>query len=204
MKKIIGKLLANSFLLVIGCAILYIVYLRECRDHLRVPENMVLVRKSYLDSLSIIPHDTVRIHDTTIIGKTIKIPVEIPVPIATADTQVVIYRDSTVTDSIRFWQDIWVRGMIERWEKRYQPITFIQEKTIETFIPVPKPYEVPVVKRELFLYGTVGGSPNTFMFGAGLAYVNKKGSFYGLKIDRFGQTNIYGFNIGAKLRLGKQ
>ena len=209
MKDIIKKLLSNTILLVIIIGGLYILYLRECRRPLECPPpDQVLVSQGFLDSLTMIanqPPDTISVHDTVIITDRVIVSVEIPIPVF-IDSTTNFYQDSTISDSIRHFQSIWIKGNnIINWEKAYEPIVFFRETTIEVSNPIPIPYEVPVVQRELFAYGTLGGSQINSAFGVGLLFTTKTRYIYGAEVVRWKETNIWSVKIGGRIlpRKGK-
>ena len=203
MKDIIKKFLGNTLLIVGIIGLLYILYLQECRRPLKCPPpEQVLVAQSFLDSLEMIanqPPDTILVHDTSFITLRIQVPVYIPAPVK-IDSTTNFYEDSTVSDSIRHFQSIWVKGNeIIDWTKSYEPIVFFREVRVEIPKPVPVPYEVPVVQRELFLYGTLGGSQIDPAFGVGVLFATKTRYVYGAEWVRWEATNIWSFKIGSRI-----
>jgi len=183
-------------LLIIG--IVYIIFLRECKY--KPPEGFSLVETYYLEALEKIVNTP---PDTFVVTKLIKgDPVTIThteFVYVTDSTQLKIYTDSIVNDSINVWSSIYIDGFLRSWEWKYKPITTTIERNINIYVPkiVEKPVPVPV--KGLYLSGIAGGNMDSFVFGAGIDFITKKNNLYGLQYQRFGEKNIYSVRIGAKI-----
>lgn len=176
------------FLIAFGIAIIYLIFLRE--------------RKTSIQ--------TIRITDTIpgpvrVIYDTMYIEVEKPVYLTKVihpdtvyvDTStLLVYKDSIVNDSIRFWQDVWVSGTISFWNQKYEPIIITHEVIKEQ--PLFVNQVVPA--RKLYLSGIIGGNVETFAPGVGIDYINRKDNLYGLSVQYLNGKPLYGFRIGAKIQ----
>ncbi|GAG61470.1 unnamed protein product [marine sediment metagenome] len=143
--------------------------------------------------------------DTFIIKTTITEP-----PVHTTHTEFVymtdtvypglnIVEDSIVNDSIRIWDRLYIEGLLNKWERRYEPVI----RTIETEIkvPVPQIVEKPVYlpARGLYFGPVIGGNNNAFLFGGSLDYVTSRDNIYKLQFVRVGGDNFYMLGMGTKL-----
>ena len=173
------KTLSKATIILLAIGVLFLIYLLECnRTPAEEPcpgDGYVCIDIDTWDSVLAImamPPDTF-IKEVQIKGDPVIVEVEVPVPIA-VDPETNLYVDSLVNDSIRFWQEIWTDGTINKWEKRYEPIMFFTEVTIEKLVPQIVEKEIPVYERMIFMSGAAGGNQSAFMFGVDLDYVNKK------------------------------
>ena len=197
------KQLNKVSVILLGVAVLFIVYLLECKrnDCLELKDGEMVIATSLWEEVMALadkPADTTYIHDTIIIKKPVYIRIEIPVPVETKDS-ITHYQDSIVNDEIRFWEDIWVKGVISAWEKKYEPVIQIREITTERIVPQIVEMEVPIYKRELYLSGALGGNAEMFSYGVDLDFINKKRNVYGLQYRRVHNEGFYYFKIGTKL-----
>lgn len=184
------------------CLIAYIIFLQECKrdSEYDVPPGKVLVSESFLDSLNKIP-DTITIKQDTVIYITerIHVPGDIPDPQPLPPDRN-FYHDSIVTDKVKIWADLTIKGELEDWDWWYQLYLPTIERTVEIPKLYPAPYGVPVFKTGLYGSFEVGGThTGKFMFGAGLDLVTKKQNIYGLQYIRFGDNDIIGFKIGTRI-----
>lgn len=126
--------------------------------------GMVLVKKSFLDSLGNIKPDTV-IHIDTIPSPpdTFWMEKKVPVPVYTKDSTLIAYHDSLKTKdfSIHLFDTISRQGIIKKrfWQYRTFNNTIVKE--ISVIRPIPTPY--PFCEKSRFrYYGMIG-------FGSGFA-----------------------------------
>jgi hypothetical protein len=106
-----------------------------------------------------------------------------------------------VTDSIRFWQDLYVQGKVQKWNKRYEPIihTITNQTTITNTVPVDRP--VLITDNGLYISGMAGGNKDAFLFGGNIDLITKKDFMYGAGYQRFGNENFYLVRFGAKIKI---
>jgi len=158
---------------------------RYCTERYNCPgKGNVIVSQAFLDSLEIVanqPPDTV-IKEVITKGKPVYVDRPVPTPVE-VEPDLKLYSDSIVNDSINIFDDIWVRGTIERWERRYQTVYKETIKEITISKPVPIKYEVPAPQRGL--YGAAGlgyelNYKNPLLSGE-LIYLTKKGKFIGIQ-----------------------
>lgn len=121
----------------------------------KIPEGKILVNKTFLDSLSNLKPDTLKII-TKGDPYSVEVPVYVPVP-QKEDSSSVYYSDSLVNSKIAvfLWDTIQKRtGKITG--RKWQYKLFVPEK-IETVItkPFPMPYAVEKPAKEWRYYGKV-------------------------------------------------
>ena len=183
----------------------YVVFLQECSRPDKLPPGKIVVDQSFLDSLSVIanrPPDTVRIDTFITRWKTEfrdrKIPKLIPI-----DSETNYYSDSTINDTLSFWVNATVKGLLIEWNWRHEISLIEVEKIVEVARPFPVPYEVPVRHTGLYMAMRVGGGTHSgkFLFGADLDLINKKDNTYGIQYTRFGEENLIAFKVGRKIKL---
>ena len=187
---------------------------RSCSS---LPDGKVIVNQSAVDSLNayiaftdsvknllLIP-DTIKI-DTIYVEKihyTTSVPDHV---IDDSDPDVVHVSDSLIVkDTVYVWTDIIVRGRVQditiNW--RYKPTI----RKIETTIEIPTPYPViETITNEVIKYSTghylsLAAGGNAKMFNFGLDYtITRENWIYGLEYRRYGDQNVYGFQVGVNLR----
>jgi hypothetical protein len=198
--------LRNGALILLVIAVLYIIFLRECKKPEPCPPvGQVLVSQKTWDSIQIIANmPPVTIIDTFYLkGDTVWVSSPLPVPVPDPeDSTINNYSDSLVNENINVWIDFRLRGTLLDRNWHYIPI--ITEITKETINYVPKivDREVPVPKDGYYLSGILGGrAAMPIMYGASLDLVTKKGNLYGMQFQRMGTQNFYSFRLGAKIRL---
>lgn len=196
-------------LMIIG--VLYILFLRECKNPFPCPaEDEKIVKKSDWQSMIDAANKPPIIHiDTVYIkGETVYVP-GIPVsdlPDVDPDSIIFSYEDSLVNKEIDVKYSFVTEGRLLAKEWSYKPIqTIIHE--IDS-IPYPVPVEVlkelKIAQNGLYLYGTAGGNDKSFLFGGGLDYITKKETELGGMYQRFGSENIYSIKLGVRLRFGRK
>lgn len=201
----------NFSISLMGIAIIvlvaYVLFLQECSRPDKLPPGKTVVDQSFLDSLSDIanrPPDTVKI-DTFITRWKTEFrdhPVPELVPI---DSETNYYSDSTSNDTLSFWVNATVKGLLIEWNWRHEISLVEVEKIVEVTKPLPVPYEVPVKHTGLYVAIRTGGSTHDgkFLFGVDLDLINKNDNIYGIQYTRFGEENLIGFKIGTKIKLKK-
>jgi hypothetical protein len=200
------KILENGIGILIIVLVLYILFLHQCRGKdYWIPENQVLVNKTTWDSIEkkyFTRDSLIYIHDSFEVKEPVYITHDSLIYIEDS-TGIKHYPDSLVNDSIRIWDDLYVKGIITKWDRRYEPVIH----TIETkvTVTVPQLVEVPVYNSDNGLYPSLimGGNSNTFIFGAGIDLITKKDFMYGFQYQRFGNENFYSIRFGAKLKIFK-
>jgi len=210
--KIKSNLLKGFFVASVVFLIGFHVYNNYKKD--RIPEGMVLVSQSTVDSLrayiaiadsleilaNMVP-DTTIVHDTIYLD-TMQIVETTPVPQVQNDTN--FYQDSLkvkgkVDVAISFKVDGKLTTPI-KWE--YKPI--IQKFEIIVEKPVPYPViktvnvDVPKYYTGHYLSLAIGGNDKMFTFGMDYDFV-KKNNIYGLQYRRYGDINVYGVKVGVNL-----
>lgn len=175
----------------------------------RIPEGMVLVKQSFLDSLQLVadmPPDTVKV-DSIIQGPTVYVdkPVPVPVYINPGDTLQKIYRDSIRAPGINARVDMKVYGRLTGIRWQYTPITNLVTYTIEKKVPYPVRYEVPVKVPQTGMYLELGlgrGFDKSFAGSAELFILTKKGALIGGELGYL-QQPYFQFKVGAPIRFAR-
>jgi len=160
------------------------------------PSGTVLVKQSFLDSLSILPdtvyQDTIVWRDTTIYKDR-----PIPTPIPTAEPEIVMYVDSLVNDSTYLVIKDKIQGvLLER------QIDFARALSYR-FIRIPYPVIVdrPVVvpnSPPFTLYGDIafGGNANAFLLGGEVGFINKSQIKFGAQVLTNFEDRFYIIKLG--------
>lgn len=196
------KLLSNGLLALLIIAILYIIFLRECKKTEPCPaDNEVIVPKNVWDEIQALANKPAVTHiDTVYIkGVTVYVDKPIPIPVHDKDTTVLIYNDTLKRKDIDVSYTLKVRGVMLNRKWSYNPIITEVFRTDTIYVPklIDKPYKVPA--SGLFGYFTAGGNANSFIFGGGLDFITKKNTELGYMYQRFGASNIHSFKLGVKL-----
>jgi hypothetical protein len=195
------NLLRSGVLVLITVMLVYILFLQQCRGkNYWIPKGKIIVNKSAWDSLkNIKPTIDTIIHDTIDIGDIVYVPHDSLIYVVDS-MGMKHYSDSIVNDSIHIWNDLFVQGIIKKWDQRYEPV--IRTITETVTITVPQFVEVPVYNSDNGLYPSiiVGGNSGSFLFGGGIDLITKKDYLYGLQYQRFGNKNIYSFKLGFKIK----
>jgi len=180
-----------------------IVYLRECTTGVYdVPEDHTLVHdttwQKFTEAATAAPDTVYRDTGTThIIVEYRDRPVPVPVAV---EPDINRYRDSTLTDTFKFWIEADIRGSLDRWDWWFDITRQVITNTVE--IPAPYPVEVPVPLSQagwyvsLGLGGTHTGKPAA---GLGLDYITKEERLYGAQYTRIGSDNFYMFRLGTRI-----
>jgi hypothetical protein len=195
----------NGVVILLAIAVLYIIFLRECKRPDPCPaEDEIIIKKSDWQSMinaanKPAKHDTVWIKgDIVYVPTTSDNPLPQPRP-ELADSSNT-YADSLINKEINVYYNFKVKGSLEWREWSYKPII----KRITDSIPYPvyvkgDPYEVKVLQNGLYAYGLAGGNMNSFLFGGGLDFITKKNTEFGYMYQRFGSDNIHSVKLGIKL-----
>jgi len=178
-----------------------LIFAGECkRNNVCPPKGYVLVTDGFIDTLQMIadtPADTV--HDTTIVkGDIIYITKEVPVPVS-IDPQTNFYTDSLIKKDISVWVDITVKGVVTKWDWKYQPVIIKETETITIYKPKPVPYEIKISKSGMYASLGVGGNEFAFILSGGIDYINRRDKLYGVQYMRFSEQNYYLFRLGTKI-----
>jgi hypothetical protein len=206
MKDFLSKFLSNGLLILLVIAVLYILFLRECKKPEPCPaDNEVLVPRVVWDKIQELANKPpiVRI-DTVWIIKPIKDPdpqPPLPGPQTTIDSTIVTYQDSLVNNEINVWVDYKVKGLLLDRKWHYKAISSVI--TIDSIIYVPKIVDkeifVDVPQNGFYAYGIAGGNNNAFIFGGGLDFITKKSTEIGYLYQRFGTENFHSVKVGVRL-----
>jgi hypothetical protein len=202
-------ILRNGSFILLLVAVLYILFLRECKHPLPCPpEDKVLIPKTAWDSILAIANKppVVKI-DTVWLEKPVINPdpqPPMPDPIF-VDSTTTDYKDSLVNKEIHVYYDFKVKGTLLSRNWSYKPIQVYITRDSIIYVPkiveIPKPVET--LRNALFGYGIVGGNQNSFLFGGGLDFVTKKGTQIGYQYQRFGAENFHSVKFGAKIKFKK-
>lgn len=200
MKEILNRLISNGALLLLIIAVLYILFLRECKKPLPCPaEDEVIVKKdTWKEMIALADKPPITHIDTIYIkGETIIVDNPLPPPVFSGDTT--IYSDSLIRSDINVSYNFKVKGVLLNRKWAYNPIVTEVFRTDSIFVPQLIEVPVKVPKRGLFVYGTAGGNNSAFLFGGGLDFVTKKNTEIGYMFQRFGDVNFHSVKIGVKL-----
>jgi len=201
------KILRNIQLPIVAIIILFIVliFTRECgnRDCI-LPNGKILVNKSFMDSLQKIattPPDTI-IKTSYIKGDVVYVEKKVPVPVA-VDTSINIYLDSLIRKDISVWAEITAKGIITKWDWRYQSTIIKDSVTITIYKPKPVKYEVSISKSGVYASLGVGGNESAFILSGELDLITSRDKLYGVQYMRFSEQNYYLFRLGTKIKFSK-
>lgn len=184
--------------------VIVLIFTREFkRNEICPPEGYALISDNFIDSLTAIanmPPDTIR--DTLFLkGDIVYLPgKEVPVPVP-VDAKINFYADSIVNDSVSVWVEITVRGIITKWDWKYQPIIIKESVTIKIPVIKPVPYEVSISKSGMYASLGIGGNQSAFILFGGIDYINRKDKLYGVQLMRWNEQNYYLFRLGTKIKL---
>lgn len=181
-------LLKNGWLIVLVLLVLYLLVLRECKPRIEtreVTKEIVIRDTTYITiakpiRVEVPVPDPVYIRDTVVIQKPVKV-----------DEDLLMYATSTVNDSIRVWDSVYVYGTIDRWWRVYEPVIFTRE--------VEKLQTQVKNKSHLYLSGQVGGNMDMFVPGASLDFVTKKGNLYGVQGQYINNSFVPSFRMGFRI-----
>ncbi len=203
MKNFTLKLSVVVIIVLVGI----ILYLRECTpDDYQVPEGHVLVHdttwEEFTRAANAAPDTVYRDTGTThIIVEYRDRPVPVPVEV---EPDINLYKDSTLSDTFKFWIEAYVKGTLDRWNWEFDITRQVITNTVE--IPAPYPVEVPVPVSKAGVYISLGiGGTHTGKMGTGprLDYLTKKDRMYGIAYTRIGPENFYEFRLGTRIRLNR-
>ena len=172
-----------KYLVFLGVVILLVII--ACKYE-RVPEGMVEVRKTWLDSLQAVAEskpDSVIVETVDTVNYPVPVPVEVKVPVyITQDTTE--YLDTLQTDYFALYlRDRYYNNALQQRSFTYD--VYIPEKTITIYEKIPMPYEVTVSQPRFY-----GGVQAGNLFSADISY-RAKNNFYGIGIGYYGKTFVY-------------
>ena len=197
--------LSNGALILLAIAVLYIIFLRECKKPPPCPaEDEMIIKKTDWQSMidaanKPAKHDTIWLKgDIVYVPTTPDNPLPQPKPEPKDSTNT--YADSLVKKDIDVHYTFKVKGTLLSREWNYKPIV---QRIIDS-IPYPvyvkgDPYEVKISQRGLYINGSAGGNSTAFIFGGGLDFITKKQTELGYQYQRFGNQNFHSVKFGAKL-----
>lgn len=214
------NIFATLLILILGGSTIYFARNKE----LKIPEDKVLVDKSYIDSLSNISStDTIIEYKDSIIYQTqvkyiepeieVKDSAEITLEEYVRALEIVKLdvEDSISTEQLKIWTR--VQFDYEKYDDWGQPVKSeikyefklppIIQRTIHK--PIAFPYEVTkyVTDKEANLYATISSDlsikSETFIPSVGLTFITKRNALYGAKIGLYEGKPIYGLTLGFKL-----
>ena len=195
----------NGVVILLVIAVLYIIFLRECKRPDPCPaEDEVIIKKSDWQSMidagnKPAKHDTVWIKgDIVYVPTTPDNPLPQPKP-EPKDTTINKYSDSLIKKDINVNYSFQVRGELLNRTWTYNPIITRITDSIPYAVPVEVLKIVKQPARGLFVYGTAGGNADSFLFGGGLDFITKKNTELGYMYQRFGPDNIHSIKLGVKL-----
>jgi hypothetical protein len=201
---IFNKVVSNGFLLLLIIAVLYILFLRECKKPPPCPaQDEMIIKKSDWNNLVALADKppVVRVDTFWKKGEIIYINSPLPPSKPQKDTTINKYEDSLVNDSIDVQYKFFVRGKLIGRTWQYKPITTVI--TIDSLIYVPKVVEIEkrieVLKNGLYAYGIAGGNATSFLFGGGLDFITKKDTEIGYLYQRFGSQGFHSVKLGARI-----
>jgi hypothetical protein len=196
----------NGIVVLLVIAVLYIIFLRECKKSPPCPaDDEMIVKKSDWKSMINAANKPAIIHIDTVKGETIYVPTDPDNPPPQPepellDSTINNYSDSLVKPDVHVHYDFKVKGTLEWREWNYKPITIKETDSIPYPVYVKgDPYEVKISERGLYIHGTAGGNGNSFLWGGGLDLITKKNTELGYLYQRFGKENFHSFKLGIKL-----
>jgi hypothetical protein len=200
----------KGVLILLVIAVLYILYLRECKHPIPCPaDNEVIVPRDVWNKIQELANkpptvhiDTIKIKGDVVYTPTTPLPQPKPEP---KDSTINSYADSLVNEEIDVHYNFKVRGELLDRSWKYSP-TFTIVKEIDSIpypilIEVPKPYAKP--QCGIYINGIAGGNKSAFLFGGGLNLITKKETLIGYQYQRFGNENFHSVLFGAKIKFGK-
>jgi hypothetical protein len=198
--------LSNGALILLAIAVLYIIFLRECKKPEPCPAEgeMIISIDAWKKIQELVnAKPTIHIDTLYITGPTVYVPGK-PLPNADPDDQdttINSYSDSLIQKDINAWYRFKVHGTLIERQWAYKPIiTSIHEiDSIPYPVYVTEVKELLIPQRGLYLYGIGGGNANTFIFGGGLDYITKKNTEIGYLFQRYGTENFHSVKLGIKL-----
>lgn len=220
MKWTFANIFASLLILILGGATIYF-----SNREPQIPQDKVLVDRSFIDSLKQIseatPDTVIEYKDTTIVKTQIKyIEPKLEAPGEEISTEQYLnalnlvkldVQDSVITDRLSVWSrvqfdyekiDEWGNPVKSELEYIFK-VPSIIEKTIHKSVPMPFETVKYVEQKKSNLYATIsghlGGKFDTFIPSVGLTLTTKKGGLYGVKIGYFNNKPVYGLTLGLKL-----
>jgi hypothetical protein len=195
----------NGVVVLLVIAVLYIIFLRECKKPDPGPaKDEIIIKKSDWQSMidaanKPATHDTIWLKgDIVYVPTTPDNPLPDPQPEPNNSTNT--YADSLVNKEIYVHYDFKIKGTLLSRNWSYRPIIEIRTDSIPYPVYVKgDPYEVKISQRGLYIYGSAGGNDKSFLFGGGLDFITKKNTEIGYMYQRFGNQNFHNIKVGIKL-----
>ena len=212
------KLLSNGLLILLIIAVLYILFLRECKKPLPCPaEDEIIVKKDvWKDMIALADKPPVVRVDTFWKERpTITPNPQPPLPnpqhtdigniVNDSNEGINFYQDSLIKKDINVWVDYSIEGILLSRNWRYKPISSTVTRdsiyTVIKYKEIEKPVKQP--QNGLYAYGTAGGNKTAFLFGGGLDWITKKDTELGYMYQRFGDINFHSVKLGIKIKFGR-
>jgi len=210
-------LLKNGALILLFIAVLYIIFLRECkRTDTCPPDGQMLIAQTTWDSILAIANTPGEVRIDTVwlnspyTNPNPQPPLPDPEPIDNTDIAGIIaesndgiflYRDSLIQPDINVWSNLTIRGELLAREWGYKPIVSVVTRDSIIYVPSIVEIERVVTKpvNGLFLYGTAGGNADSFLFGGGIDFISKQNMQYGYMYQRYGTMNFHSVKVGFKI-----
>jgi hypothetical protein len=172
------------------------------------PKGQTLVPQLTWDSVVALGNKLPEVHiDTVWLEKPVVTPPQPPIPTPTTvsvDTNT--YADSLVNREIHVHYDFKVKGTLLSRNWSYRPIVIEIRRdsivSVPKLIPIDRPVET--LRNGLYVYGVAGGNLKSFLPGAGIDFITKKGTEIGAMYQRFGKDNFYSVKLGIILRVHRQ
>jgi hypothetical protein len=195
----------SGVLVLLIIAVLYIIFLRECKRVDPCPaEDEMIIKRSAWDSIlaaaalpPVVTRDTVWLK-----GDTVFVNADLPGPVVDpVDTTVNHYVDSLVRKDIDVRIRFSVRGELLSRSWQYNPV--YREIRVDSIVFRPYPVEVikevPVSRAGLYGYGVAGGNGDAFLFGGGVDFMTRKETEIGYMYQRYGGVGFHSVKLGVKL-----
>ena len=169
----------------------------------KIPEGKQLISSAWLDSLSNIKPDTVKIDTIIYDTKWYKTPADtIWLPAEEVNDSIIHYEDSVDTEDLylKFSADLNTNNF--KLDPTYQyklKVPKIIEKVVNIPYPVPQPLPVIEPKSQFYLTGGIGGNSKAFVPSIGVALITKKENYYGLDVSFLEEEKYLQLKLGYKL-----
>jgi len=165
-----------TILVLVGALI--VLSMRGCNN---VPD---VITKTDTVRVTTIRYDTIPIHDTVYITKTIRIP--IPTEVVVEDDTLNNYVDTVAYDNLKIFYSLHTTGHLKKFDLGYLDTRPQIIKTIDNSITITN--EITKYRNGLYVGGFVGGSETSFDVGPQVSWLNRKwlyGVNYGISSKSF-------------------
>jgi len=193
-------LLKNGVLFLLAILILYVIFLRECKQSVCPPKGQVLVSQAVWDSIMnlagkkpIVRIDTVWLKpDTVIIEKP-----TLPTPKPVGDS-LNFYSDTLQRKDIYVSYNFTVKGTLEDRFWAYRPVIMTVRRDSIIFVPsIIEGQTLPVrAKNRLFGEINFGGNKNSFICGGGITLLTKKNTEIGYFYQKYDHEGFHNIKLG--------